>query len=55
VHPNSSSGLRRRACSLLGFVREGLDEGVVATGSAETKAVATGQLGRLPAHRLLRS
>jgi hypothetical protein len=41
VHPNSGSGLRRRACSLLGFAREDLNEGVVVTGSAEADAVAT--------------
>jgi hypothetical protein len=41
VHPNSGSGLRRRACSLLGFAREDLDEGVVVTGSADAGSVAT--------------
>jgi hypothetical protein len=41
VHPNSGSGLRRRACSLLGFAWEDLNEGVVVTGSAEADAVAT--------------
>ena len=38
MHPNSGSGLRRWACSLLGFVREDLDEGVVATDTASANA-----------------
>jgi hypothetical protein len=38
VHPNSGSGLRRRSCSLLGFVREDLDEGVVVTCACEANA-----------------